>query len=902
MADQSIEVIFKLIDETRESGSPAANANSAANKANNAGSEALKTMTVASAALSAGIVASLADAAKSASDAEQSFLELNKQLGVSPEEFRKISTEVSSLGASLGLGVKESANLGAEIAKAGISSEKLDDVFKDLRESSVALSIDQEKMTDKFMQMYTSFGDKTKGMMADINMLADNSATGSLEIINAFAGISPVINQLGLNTKQVMSEMTVALEKGFQPSRVQNAYKDLITTLSNYEGLTRNARAAMDDLYASTGTTYGEILKTQGIQAAMDDFRNKVASIQDPVERLNKIQMIFGKQYASELSAMLGEQEKVAKYQGLIADDTKNAAAFAKEFQKQSQTTAHQAKVLSANWDMLKVAIGQAILPAVNSLLQVITPIVQKFAEFASQNPQIVAVGVAIAAIVATISGLLAIIGAVATGVSAIGGLIGGIITLVGGVGTVLGGVTVGVAALAASPALVVAAVVAAVAAIVALIVMNWDRIKSVLSVGLEWFKGAWNGLKNVLAAFWNWVKMAGKTAFDFLVAYFTGNLASYFGITQQLQGMFTNMWTGIKTVALNALNGIAGFFTSIFTSIGTQIQQHFAFWGTLIQGLYTAVTTMFSQIIVGVQAFWTQLTTMIQSLLTSITTALQSVLTTVTTVFNQISAAIVAAFQSLPSVVASVFQTIVSTITTAMQNVVATITNTFQTIVTGIQTTFSNITSTITGIFNGIVDAIKNILGGGVELIKGLVNAGVEVVKNVISSMVDFVIGLLGKLVSQAGQSGAAMMSEMANGVRSNSHLVSEAVADAAAQSNQYLPQSPAKKGALRNLDKTGFGLMDTFAKGIRGYNIIPTMNRAMQKVNNGLQTNGQVGGYTAGNKGGQSQQVSINYAPVIQTRDEKETLRALNNNQRQLLRIISDSERNINRSFYGA
>lgn len=762
MADTVISVLLKMVDNLTPGVKKAVDSVDSFSKSSEKGKQALQGVGVASGAVAVGIAGAMATVAKASIDAESSFLELEKQLGVSKSEFAKLQTEVSSMGASMGLSVKESANLGAEVAKAGLSGEKLNKTFKDIQESSVALSIDTEKMTEKYLEMNASFGDNTKKMMADINVLADNSATGAQQIIDAFSGLSPIVKQFGLDTKVVLSEMTVALEKGFDPSRVQNAYKDLILTLSRgYGELPEKANEALDEIYDGNASKLNEIWNTQGAQAAINDFKARLATIDDDAAKINLIQTIFGTNYASEMSAILNDTAAVQKFTKAIADDGKNAALFGKEFERQSNTTAQQYKVLSANIDMVKVSLGQAILPALNSIMQAVTPVVKSFAEWAAKNPELVTMGVTIAGIVGAVAAVLSVISFIASGIGAITAIVGGIGSAVMGVAGAVGIVGAGAASLALAPALIVAAVVAAVAAIVYLVVTNWETIKNAIFTGID---------------------ELGRFIGDFLDA-----------VTQWAHEIFQEVNLLIKT-----------FFDGVNTIVKTGVDAIVAGFKTIFTGVQTIVTELF---------------------------------TTITTVF---------------------------------------------------QTGFDAIKTVIQGFF----DMVKTIFEGGFNVIKTVVEMGLGMVKSVVDTFINTVGDILKKLATMGYESGSSMMREMARGINDNSHLVSQAMANATNDADQYIPHSPAKKGAFSTLDQAGFNIMNTIAQGMNGFNLGDMMGSAMNTAMGApIPALSGVGGANSAN-------ITINYAPVIN--GGSDVMAELRKNQTEVANLVSKALQRDNRRVY--
>lgn len=218
------------------------------------------------------------------------------------------------------------------------------------------------------------------------------------------------------------------------------------------------------------------------------------------------------------------------------------------------------------------------------------------------------------------------------------------------------------------------------------------------------------------------------------------------------------------------------------------------------------------------------------------------------------------------------------------------------QIISVGLDTLKSVVSVVVDGIktvITGFLDLVKTAITMFLDFLKTVIQAGMDIIKNIIKTVIDIIIQTFKTLVSEAGKAGADMMREMANGINKNSHLVAQATANATKSANQYLPHSPAKKGALKNLDTSGFSLMDTIAKGIQGYDMSDVMGSATGAIGgNGTGLN------TATN--GSSTNITVNYSPVLNGNNGGSIMDELKRNQREIVKLIDQAYTNVNRRSY--
>lgn len=219
------------------------------------------------------------------------------------------------------------------------------------------------------------------------------------------------------------------------------------------------------------------------------------------------------------------------------------------------------------------------------------------------------------------------------------------------------------------------------------------------------------------------------------------------------------------------------------------------------------------------------------------------------------------------------------------------------QIISTGLDTLKAVVSAVVDGVkslVTGFLDIIKTAITMFLDFLKTVIQAGMDIIKNIIKTVIDIIIGTFKTLVVEASKAGADMMREMANGINQNSHLVAQATAQATKNANQYLPHSPAKKGALKNLDTSGYALMDTIARGIKGYDMSSVMNGAT----------GSIGGNTSPANSttgsGTSTGITINYSPVINGNGSGSLMDELKRNQREIVKLIDQAYINVNRRSY--
>ena len=394
---------------------------------------------------------------------------------------------------------------------------------------STATQTDAGASTKGLVTLYKQFGDTTKGVGEEYTHLSDvltsaGQAFQNLNVAEIFdplkdaapaakvAGVSieqlvTVIGQLnavgiqggeaGMGFVNVLNSMPVAADKlGFSIAKTASGGTDLIGTL-------RNIEAKFGDVKSMTPET------SAALQAA------------------------FGPDGFKGLSFMLGQTDKMTAALGRVEG---SAGAAAEAQRALEANTAGQAKIAQNQLDALKIEVAQGLIPAIQALLPVITPVITAIAGFAREHPGIVTF-VGTIAMIAVVAG--SILGPIFSVVGAVAAVNGMLLATAGAEGAVAATTTATLlpalgaaitaawgftAALLANP---ITWIVLAIVAAVALIYVYWEPIS-------EFFSGLWDGIKQGFVLQWE----ALKGIWNGVVGFFTG-------IFDEVRGAFKESFVG---------------------------------------------------------------------------------------------------------------------------------------------------------------------------------------------------------------------------------------------------------------------------------------------------------------------------------------------------------------------
>lgn len=359
--------------------------------------------------------------------------------------------------------------------------------------------------------------------------------------MTAFATV-PIVGFLGAATKAAAEDEAAQANLAKALENSVGATKGTIAAVEEHIGKMMKASTFTDDelrpAFRDLVTVTKDVGKAQDLMAiAMDVAAAKGIPLETATKAVAK---------ASE--GQLAAVNKLVpgmidlKDENLSADEAvkKLAKTFSGQASAATETAAGKASMLKRDMGEVTESIGGALIPILNSLIGVIRPVVDWFANL-SEGQQKIIVGVALA-------------------VAAIGPLI----KIIQTVTTVIKALQVAMAFLAANP---IVLVIAAIAAVIAILVLAYTKV--------EWFRnfvdaafdaisgfvtGAMDVIVGAVKAVFNWV----QDNWPLLLAILTGPIGVAVLLITQHWDTIKNAFTAVKDWIFARIGDIVGFFTAL--------------------------------------------------------------------------------------------------------------------------------------------------------------------------------------------------------------------------------------------------------------------------------------------------------------------------------------------------
>lgn len=377
--------------------------------------------------ITAPIIGGLALATKEAIKYETAQTNIEKALDLSEAAAGRMADQFLRTAPALGLLPEEMANIATEGGKMGVAAGDVDEFAASIAKVSVALDISAEESTKAMGKISAAFGLPATGinqLAADINALDDRVGGVATEIIDATQRASAMGRMFGVTASEIGAFASTMNKQGISAERIGTSLNKLFDVLNTVRFAAPKTQAALATI-GYTAADFEKAVGTQGAAKATQELLGRIAQIPDKAVRGKVLMDIFGRTAADELGTLVTNFGTLGNALDIVGDKQGNLNKFNTEFEKRSQTTAFQIKELKGNLSALGITIGRIILPPLNQMLKVLSPLAVGLAGLASANPQMATVVVGLLAITAAIAPLLIVVGSTMTAIATITPMLG---------------------------------------------------------------------------------------------------------------------------------------------------------------------------------------------------------------------------------------------------------------------------------------------------------------------------------------------------------------------------------------------------------------------------------------------------------------------------------------------
>lgn len=539
------------------------------------------------------LAAPLVGATKAAMDFESEMAEVRKVVDFdTPQQFKEMGQDILDLSTKMPMAASGIAKIVAAGGQAGIARQDLMQFAQDAVKMGVAFDITADQAGDMMAKWRSAFNLNQDGVVAladKINYLGNTTAASAPLIADVVTRIGPLGEIGGVASGEIAALGASMVATGVQSDVAATGIKNLILGMTAGEGATKSQAAAFQQL-GFDAADMAKRMQTDAKGAIMDVFRALQALPKD--QQASVLADLFGKESIGAIAPLLTNLDALQDNFNKVNNAMQYGGSVDAEYAARCGTTANQLSLFRNSITAVAIEIGSALLPAINSILQNIVPVVVAFAKWAKEHQVLIQTMVALAASFAGVLLAARSILAIRAGFNMLketanlffivnkngetvlrGAAMASNIFKAGlsGLGTAFRLAATGARALAlalmANPIIaIVAVIIAVVAAIIyfwntneqfrAAIIAIWNNIvafgMSLFSALAAFFTGVWNGIGAIATAVWNAIMSVATTVVSVIM-----NIVSAFG------AFFAGVWNGCLAIAASVWDAISSFVSA---------------------------------------------------------------------------------------------------------------------------------------------------------------------------------------------------------------------------------------------------------------------------------------------------------------------------------------------------
>lgn len=359
-----------------------------------------------SALIGTALVAPMALAVKSTADFEAQMSNVGTLIDTNVESLDKMGQQILDIAKRIPVPVEELTTSLYDIRSAGIPAERAMSTLEDsakLARAGLGTTSEATNIMTSALNAFASEG-LTSAQTADILFKTVKAGKTTISALaQSFGATAPVIQSAGVGLADFQAATAALTTAGTPATQAQTQLRASIVAL-------QKPTKEMESIFQRLGVSSEKdlIKKFGGLGGAFKAVNDAGTEM-----GLNLSKAWSSVEAASAVTSITGATNEA--YVNTLNDMTKGANAVETAFDKQSKTMASQAQLARNNMQALTVTLGTSLIPIINGLLGVVTPIIDKFSNWARENRPLLDI------IVKVTAGLAALAFAISAGAFVIG-------------------------------------------------------------------------------------------------------------------------------------------------------------------------------------------------------------------------------------------------------------------------------------------------------------------------------------------------------------------------------------------------------------------------------------------------------------------------------------------------
>lgn len=365
---------------------------------NNRRLDAMRGRMAETAVVAVGLYKAISAPIKAAVEFEAAMADVRKVVDFeTPEAFKQMSSDIVEMSTRLPMAAKDIAAIVAAAGQANVAADDLLPFADMATKVGVAWDMAAGDVGTALAKIKTQLNltvPETSALADAINYLSNTMASDAPGIVAYMKEVSATGEFYGFTAEQTAAIGSAMIAAGAEANVAATSFRNVGRALSKGGNATKRQAAAFRRL----GLDVTDVAK-RFHDDATGTLRDVITRINGLPEHLraNALSEIFGDE-ARAIAPLVTQIDLYDKALASVAQQANYLGSSQEEYESRAATTAAKMQKFQNQVEAAGIAIGGALLPALNELMGAMAPVIKQIAAFAEENPRLTQTIVTLAA------------------------------------------------------------------------------------------------------------------------------------------------------------------------------------------------------------------------------------------------------------------------------------------------------------------------------------------------------------------------------------------------------------------------------------------------------------------------------------------------------------------------
>ncbi|EPN6726336.1 phage tail tape measure protein [Pseudomonas putida] len=329
--------------------------------------------------------------ARAAIDFESQMADVRKVVNFdTPNQFKEMGDDIGRLSERLPMAATDIAKIVAAGGQSGIARDELLSFAESAVKMGIAFDQTADESGDMMAKWRTAFRMNQGEVVAladRINYLGNTGPATTKQISGIITEVGALGEVAGLSSAQIAAIGATMAGVGVKQDVAATGIKNFMLAMTKGTAATKAQAQAYKSLRLDSKTVAENMQKDA--QGTMLDLLKRIGQV-DAAKRPALLAEMFGTESIGAITPLLTNLELLRGNLQKVSDAQQFAGSMEQEYASRAATTANNLQLLRNGINGAARALGNALLPGINAVLDQLRPWISQVAQMISDNPQLV--------------------------------------------------------------------------------------------------------------------------------------------------------------------------------------------------------------------------------------------------------------------------------------------------------------------------------------------------------------------------------------------------------------------------------------------------------------------------------------------------------------------------------